>query len=106
MPISYAVFCLKKKNAGFYLHSVFFCIFIRLIFLCESFHVLTLLSVSFFKVFACTMMFVTWRYHRLVIQVFFVHDVTDIVLEFTKCYVYMKRRNCNFYMMNEIISNV
>jgi len=36
----------------------------------------------------------------------FLHDVTDILLEFTKCHVYVKKRNGKFYAYNEHISNI
>ena len=38
--------------------------------------------------------------------VIFVHDVTDILLEFTKCNVYLKNRNGKFYAFHEQISNI
>ena len=36
----------------------------------------------------------------------FLHDITDILLEFTKCHVYVKKRNNKFYAYNEHISNI
>lgn len=39
-------------------------------------------------------------------MVVFVHDATDIVLEFTKCNVYLKKRNKEFYPIHETISNI
>ena len=37
------------------------------------------------------------RYHNVGILVVFLHDVTDVILEFTKCNVYAKNRNGKFY---------
>ena len=34
------------------------------------------------------------------------HDVADILLEFTKCNVYMKKRNGRIYSIHEYVSNV
>ena len=39
-------------------------------------------------------------------MVLFVHDVTDILLEFTKLNVYMKHRNGKYYGLHDIISNI
>ena len=36
----------------------------------------------------------------------FVHDVTDIVLEFTKCNVYLKNRGGKYYPLHDHISNI
>lgn len=47
-----------------------------------------------------------YRYHKVGILVVFLHDVTDILLEFTKCNVYLKKRNGKFYAYNEHISNI
>ena len=46
------------------------------------------------------------RYHKVGILVIFVHDVTDILLELTKCHVYLKNRNKKYYALNEQMSNV
>lgn len=46
------------------------------------------------------------RYHKIGMLVIFVHDVTDILLEFTKCNVYMKNRNGKFYRIHDMISNI
>lgn len=39
-------------------------------------------------------------------MVLFVHDVTDIFLEFSKCNVYLKHRNGQVYNYHEHIANV
>ena len=45
-------------------------------------------------------------YHKIGLCVLFVHDVTDIVLEYTKCHVYMQNRNGKFYLIHQNISNI
>lgn len=47
-----------------------------------------------------------YRYHRLGLMVLFCHDVNDILLEFTKCNVYLRRRNGRFDWNNERISQI
>ena len=39
-------------------------------------------------------------------MVLFVHDATDILLEFTKCNVYLKNRGGKFYAYNDHIANL
>ena len=46
-----------------------------------------------------------YRYHKIGLLVLFVHDVTDILLEFTKCNAYIKKRNGNIYRCNEYLAN-
>jgi ceramide synthetase len=46
------------------------------------------------------------RYHKIGILVVFVHDVTDILLEFTKCNVYLKNRNKKYYPFHEYVANI
>lgn len=47
-----------------------------------------------------------FRYHKFGLLIFFVHDVTDILLEFTKCNVYLKKRNRRTYDFHEYLSNI
>lgn len=46
------------------------------------------------------------RYHKIGILVIFTHDVTDILLEYTKCAIYLKNRNGKMYQYFEDISNI
>ncbi len=46
------------------------------------------------------------RYHKIGIMVIFVHDVTDILLEFSKCNFYMKRRNGKYYAFNDQVATI
>ena len=54
----------------------------------------------------CFLPFSHYRYHKNGILVLFMHDVADILLEFTKCNVYMKKRNGRIYSIHEYVSNV
>lgn len=45
-------------------------------------------------------------YHKVGILVIFVHDVTDILLEMTKCHVYLKKRNNKEYKIHDLISSI
>ena len=47
-----------------------------------------------------------WRYHKIGIMVLFVHDATDILLEFTKCNVYLKNRGGKYYAYHDHIANI
>lgn len=88
-------------ECGFYFHSVYATLFMDtkrkdfLVMLFHHFLTMILLIVSF-----------ATRYHKIGILVVFLHDVTDILLEFTKCHVYVKKRNGKFYAYNEHISNI
>lgn len=46
------------------------------------------------------------RYHKIGMLVLFVHDITDIFLEFTKCNVYMKNRGGKYYAIHDYISTI
>lgn len=46
------------------------------------------------------------RYHKIGLLVLFVHDVTDVCLEFTKVNVYFKNRGGKYYLVHEILSNI
>jgi ceramide synthetase len=50
--------------------------------------------------------FLVLRYHKIGIMVIFVHDITDIFLEFAKCNYYLKNRNGKFYALNDGLSTV
>lgn len=46
------------------------------------------------------------RYHIVGILVFFVHDVNDILVEFTKCNIYLKNRNSNLSLVHDVLSKI
>jgi hypothetical protein len=39
-------------------------------------------------------------------MVLFVHDINDILLEFSKCNFYLKRRNGLFYTINDQLATI
>jgi sphingoid base N-stearoyltransferase len=88
-------------ECGFYLHSVYATLFMdakRKDFLVMIIHhVLTMVLI--------TVSYAT-RYHKIGLMVIFVHDITDILLEFTKCNVYLRKRNGRTYNIHEHISNI
>ncbi|MFT7818746.1 ceramide synthase 1-like [Arapaima gigas] len=60
-------------------------------------HVITLALITFSYAF---------RYHNIGILVLFLHDISDIQLEFTKLNVYFKTRGGGYHVINEVISNM
>ncbi|XP_067941430.1 ceramide synthase 1-like isoform X2 [Watersipora subatra] len=46
------------------------------------------------------------RYHKIGLLVLFIHDPTDVVLEFTKCNVYFKTRGGLLYRLHDILSTI
>ncbi|XP_027560254.1 ceramide synthase 1 [Neopelma chrysocephalum] len=46
------------------------------------------------------------RYHNVGILVLFLHDISDVQLEFTKLNVYFKHRGGVYHRLNDVISNV
>ncbi|XP_048416165.2 ceramide synthase 1 [Stegostoma tigrinum] len=60
-------------------------------------HVITLSLIAFSYAF---------RYHNVGILVLFLHDVNDILLEFTKLNVYFKNRAGVRHKLNDVISNI
>ncbi|XP_038633933.1 ceramide synthase 1 isoform X1 [Scyliorhinus canicula] len=60
-------------------------------------HVITLALIAFSYAF---------RYHNVGILVLFLHDINDILLEFTKLNVYFKNRAGVRHRLNDIVSNI
>lgn len=87
-------------ECGFYLHSIYATIFMDAV--RKDFYVMLLHHVV-----TLTLIVVSYatRYHKIGLMVLFVHDVTDILLEFTKCNVHLKNRSKKFYPLHEKISN-
>jgi ceramide synthetase len=46
------------------------------------------------------------RYHKIGMLVIFVHDITDILLEFSKSNHYLIHRNGKFNVINDILSKI
>ena len=88
-------------ECGFYLHSVYATIYMDTkrkdtnVMLLHHFLTMVLITVSY-----------ATRYHKIGLLVLFVHDVTDILLEFTKLNVYLKNRNKKYYAIHEHVSNI
>ncbi|XP_069784135.1 ceramide synthase 1 [Narcine bancroftii] len=60
-------------------------------------HVITLALITFSYAF---------RYHNIGILVLFLHDINDILLEFTKLNVYFKNRAGVHHQLNDVASNI
>ncbi|KAK2907881.1 ceramide synthase 1 [Channa argus] len=60
-------------------------------------HIITLALISFSYAF---------RYHNVGILVLFLHDISDIQLEFTKLNVYLKSRGGGYHLLNDVLSNM
>lgn len=88
-------------ECGFYMHSLYATIFMDawrkdfFVMILHHFLTMALIIASY-----------ATRYHKIGILVIFVHDVTDILLEFTKCNVYLKNRNGKFYSFHDMIANI
>lgn len=54
----------------------------------------------------CTECSLPLRYHNVGILVLFLHDISDIQLEFTKLNVYLKSRGGGYYLINDVLSNM
>lgn len=88
-------------ECGFYVHSVYGTLYMDekrkdfAVMLLHHFITLILIIVSYGT-----------RYHKIGVMVLFVHDATDILLEFTKCNVYLKNRGGKFYAYHDHIANI
>ncbi|XP_007552778.1 ceramide synthase 1 [Poecilia formosa] len=60
-------------------------------------HIITLALISFSDAF---------RYHNVGILVLFLHDINDVLLEFTKLNVYLKARGGGHHLLNDVLSNM
>jgi ceramide synthetase len=101
VEIPYDIKLLYFSECGFYMHSIYATLYMDTV--KKDFavmlihHVLTIVlmlmsySFGFFKIGVC---------------VIFVHDATDILLEYTKCHAYLKNRNGRYYAINELLSNI
>lgn len=101
MPIPQEIQWLYLIECGFYLHSIYATLYMdtkRKDFLVMLFH-------HFLTIILIVVAYGT-RYQKVGVMVLFVHDITDIFLEFTKCNVYLRKRNGKFYSIHEHLSNV
>jgi ceramide synthetase len=101
MDVPYDVTLLYFIECGFYLHSLYATVLMdvwrkdSVVMIIHHFIALALILVSYGT-----------RYHKIGVLVLFVHDITDILLEFTKLNVYLKNRHKKVYVIHEYASNV
>ncbi|XP_058256430.1 ceramide synthase 1 isoform X2 [Hemibagrus wyckioides] len=88
-------------QGSFYGHSIYATIYMdawrkdSAVMLLHHFITLALIAFSY-----------AFRFHNIGILVLFLHDINDILLEFTKLNVYFKIRGGKFYMINDVLSNM
>ena len=88
-------------ECAFYVHSIYatFCMdqirkdFIAMI----IHHVLTIALIMFSY---------STRYHKIGLLVMFFHDISDVIMEFSKINYYIKNRNKKFYFIHDWISKI
>ncbi|XP_066492117.1 ceramide synthase 1 [Tiliqua scincoides] len=87
-------------HSSFYGHSIYATLYMdawrkdSVVMLVHHFVTLTLLAFSYM-----------FRYHNVGILVLFLHDISDIQLEFTKLNVYFKFRGGVYHRLNDLFSN-
>lgn len=74
--------------------------------LCEKLKGILLASLESFLVIRRKHMMLPFRYHSIGLLVLFVHDPTDIILEFTKLCVAFKSRGGKYHLLPDVISVV
>ncbi|KAJ6664360.1 hypothetical protein lerEdw1_008579, partial [Lerista edwardsae] len=87
-------------QSSFYAHSIYATLYMdawrkdSVVMLVHHFVTLTLIAFSYM-----------FRYHNVGILVLFLHDISDVQLEFTKLNVYFKYRGGVYHRLNDLISN-
>ncbi|XP_078360160.1 ceramide synthase 1-like [Oculina patagonica] len=99
MPIPQDIYTLYVVEAGFYFHSIYATLFMdqwrRDSILMILHHILANLLIFFsFAI----------RYHRMGLLVLFLHDINDVILEFTKLCVAFKSRGGKYHVIPDILS--
>ncbi|XP_029105280.1 ceramide synthase 1-like isoform X2 [Scleropages formosus] len=101
MPVPRNIAIAYLIQGSFYGHSIYATIYMDIwrkdSVVMVAHHVITLALITFSYAF---------RYHNIGILVLFLHDISDIQLEFTKLNVYLKTRGGGYHVVNEVISNV
>lgn len=101
MPVPQDIYMLYVVEAGFYFHSVYATLFMDLwrrdSVLMIAHHIVANLLILFSF---------AMRYHSIGLLVLFVHDPTDIILEFTKLCVAFKSRGGKYHLLPDVISVV
>ncbi len=88
-------------ECGLYLHSVYATVFMdawrkdSIVMIIHHFITLALILVSYGA-----------RYYKIGVLVLFLHDVSDVNLEFTKLNVYLKYRQKKVFMVHEYLSTL
>lgn len=101
MQVPFDIRLLYLVECGFYLHSIYATICMdtwrkdSIVMLIHHVLTMTLILVSY-----------ATRYHKVGLNVLFVHDITDILLEFTKINTYIKNRNKKYFPINEYVANI
>lgn len=88
-------------QCGFYLHSIYATLYMDM--WRKDFYVMIIHHVV-----TMTLIIVSYatRFYKIGLLVLFVHDITDIFLEASKCNVYLKNRNGKYYAFHEHVANI
>uniref|UniRef100_UPI00358E3600 ceramide synthase 1-like n=1 Tax=Myxine glutinosa TaxID=7769 RepID=UPI00358E3600 len=101
MPVPLDIYAAYLLQGSFYLHSVYGTICMdtwrRDSPMMLLHHAVTVLLVSFSYAF---------RYHNVGIIVFFLHDITDILLEFSKINIYLKQHGGQYQHIYKLLADV
>ncbi|XP_064644935.1 ceramide synthase 1-like isoform X2 [Lineus longissimus] len=101
LVMPFDIYLMYMIQCSFYIHSIYATLFMdqwrkdSIVMMFHHFLTLSLIGFSY-----------AVRYHKVGALVLFVHDVTDICLEFTKCNVYLKDRGGRFYAFHDILSTI
>uniref|UniRef100_A0A8C4PXZ9 Ceramide synthase 1 n=1 Tax=Eptatretus burgeri TaxID=7764 RepID=A0A8C4PXZ9_EPTBU len=101
MPVPLDIYAAYLFQGSFYLHSVYGTMYMdtwrRDSPMMLLHHGVTVLLVSFSYAF---------RYHNVGIVVFFLHDITDILLEFSKINIYLKQHDGQYQHIYKFLADV
>lgn len=101
MEVPFDIKLIYLIECGFYLHSIYATIYMDA--KRRDYHLMLLHhSVTL----ALLVLSYALRYHRLGALVLFFHDINDILLEYTKCNVYLRKRNGRFYRYHERLTEI
>ncbi|KAL4658881.1 ceramide synthase 1-like isoform X1 [Arapaima gigas] len=88
-------------QGSFYGHSIYATVYMdawrkdSIVMIVHHVITLTLITLSY-----------AFRYHNIGVLVLFLHDLSDILLEFTKLNVYFKSRGGSYHLLNDMVSTV
>ena len=88
-------------ECGFYMHSVYATLFMDTL----RNDLAAMLLHHFVTIFLISFSYGT-GYYKIGLIVLFMHDVADILLEFSKCNMYLKHRNGQLYKIHETLANI